>query len=328
MNYPQDNKTPLNAPASGATPEAPSGKSTDSETKSKQPADTSEAPVPAQGAAPVPTQRVAPVPTQSVAPVPTQSVAPVPTQGEAQGPAPAATPPVNQDVGSLKQAAQLEHKPSADGVPNPSGSDDCALAGGRRPQTPELISKVKPVKKSKPKKRDNHVSIRLTDEEWDVLEKLMNSTGMTLSESLRAIILAFASKSGSVYLRPKSPPAQLEKLLGELSMWRKDLNKAKPRLNIPTPANDKERHAEVTRWREESDRLLRAIPLLEELVKLALGVMTSLTPERVYHIRKNYTTLETWKTTREKDGKLGLVPFLQALIDLLVDAGIKPPQKK
>jgi hypothetical protein len=156
----------------------------------------------------------------------------------------------------------------------------------------------------------------------------MSLTGMTLSEALRAIILAFASNGGSVYLRPKSPPSQLEDLLGELSKWRKEFSKAKPRLNIPTPASDKERHAEVTKWREESDRLLKTIPKLEELVRLALGVMTSLTTERVRQIKDGYTTLGGWKASFETKKNAASVEFLQALMDLLADAGFKPQQKR
>lgn len=304
MTHPDNNQNPPNAPATGATPAAPSGQPADSETSGKVPV------------------------VKAEAQLPSQDVAPDPTQGEAPVPAPAATPPVNQDVDSLKQAAQVAHKPSTDGVANPTGSNDCALAGGPNPQSPELISKSKSAKKGKPKRRDNHVSIRLTDEEWDVLEKLMSLTGMTLSEALRAIILAFASKGGSVYLRPKSPPSQLEDLLGELSKWRKEFSKAKPRLNIPTPASDKERHAEVTKWREESDRLLKTIPKLEELVRLALGVMTSLTTDRVRQITDGYTTLGGWKASFEAKNNAAVVAFLLALMDLLRDAGIKPPQKK
>ncbi len=304
MSDNKDNEPVLNAPTAADQTAAPSGQSADSETSGKQPAGTAATQPPTQGA------------TQE------------PTQGEAPVPAPAVTPPVKQDAHNLKQAAQLEHTLSSDGVPNPTGSNDCALAGGPSPQSPELISKSKPAKKSRSKRRDNHVSIRLTDEEWDVLEILMSSTGMTLSEALRAIILAFACKSGSVYMRPKSPPAHLEKLLGELSMWRKEFSKAKPRLNIPTPASDKERHAEVTKWRAEADRLLKAIPQLEELVRLALGAMTSLTVERVMLITKGYTTLGTWKSSYEENNNQVFMEFLQALMDLLIDAGIKPPQKK
>jgi hypothetical protein len=303
MTQPEDNQTPLNAPASGATPAAPSGQSADSKTSGKQPAGSIEA------------QR------------PSQDLAQKPTQGDAPVPAPAATPPVKQDVDSLKQAAQLAHKPSTDGVANPTGSNDCALAGGDSPQTPQPISKSKSAKKSRSKKRDNHVSIRLTDEEWDVIERLMALTGLTLSEAIRAIISAFESKTGSVHLRPKSPPAHLEKLLGELSRWRKEFSKAKPRLNIPTPVSDKERHAEVTKWRAEADRLLKVIPQMEELVRLALGVMTSLTTERVIQITKGYTTLGGWKANFEEKNSPATVAFLQALMDLLADAGIKPQQK-
>ena len=214
-------------------------------------------------------------------------------------------------------------------MPNPGGPNDCALAGGPSPQSPELISKSKPAKKSRSKKRDNHVSIRLTDEESDVLERFMSVTGMTLSEAIRAIISAFENKSGTIYMRPKSPPAHLEKLLGELSKWRKEFSKAKPRLNVPTPGSDKERYAEVTKWRAEADRLLKAIPQLEELLRLALGVMTSLTTERVSQITKSYTTLGAWKANfEEKNNNAATVAFLQALMDLLIDAGIKPQQKK
>ena len=304
MKQPHDNQTPLNAPASGETPAAPSGQTAAPKTSGKQPEATPEAQPPSQ------------------------DLAQEPTQGEAPVPAPAATPPVKQDVDSLKQAAQLEHKPSTDGVSNPSGSNDCALAGGVSPQSPQPISKSKSENKNRSKKRDNHVSIRLTDEEWDVIERFMALTGLTLSEAIRAIISAFESKTGSVHLRPKSPPAHLEKLLGELSKWRKEFSKAKPRLNIPTPVTDKDRHADVTKWRAEADRLLKEIPKLEELLRLALGVMTSLTPERVILITKGYTTLGGWKSSYEGKNNAAMVAFLEALLELLADAGIKPPQKK
>lgn len=296
MSNNTDKESVPNAPTAADPTAASSDQMADSETSGKQPAGKTEAQAPTQGEAPVPASAV--------------------------------TPPVKQDAHNLKQAAQLEHKPSTDGVSNPSGSNDYALAGGVSPQAPQPISKSKSAKKIRNEKRDNHVSIRLTDEEWDVLERFMSVTGMTLSEAIRTIISDFENKTGSVYMRPKSPPAHLEKLLGELSKWRKEFSKAKPRLNVPTPVSDKERHAEVTKWRAEADRLLKAIPQLEELLRLALGVMTSLTTERVSQITKGYTILGTWKAQFEKDEKLTLVASLQALMDLLTDAGIKPQQKR
>lgn len=253
-------------------------------------------------------------------------------QSSFRGAAPRAAPAVTHletpNVLQPLQAAQLEHNSSTDGVSNPSGSNDCALAGGDSPQTPLQNSKTKSAKKSRSKKRDNHVSIRLTDEEWDVIERYMAMTGMTLSEAIRAIISHFENKARSIHLHPKAPPAHLEKLIGELAKWRKEFSKAKPRLNIPTPANDAERHAQVTKWRSESDRLLKEIPKLEELLRLALGVMTSLTAERVIHINNGYTTLGGWQNKFESDKKENLAAFLQALMDLLKDAGIKPIDKK
>jgi hypothetical protein len=240
MNPNQDNEAALNTPtAADQTPTGSSGQAADSETSGKQPAGKTEAQTPSQ------------------------DVAQAPTQGEAPVPASAVTPPVEQDAHNLKQAAQLEHNSSTDGVSNPSGSNGCALAGGVSPQAPQAISNSKSAKMIRNEKRDNHVSIRLTDEEWDVLE------------------------------------------------------------------SDKERHAEVTKWRAEADRLLKAIPQLEELLRLALGVMTSLTTERVSRITKGYSALGSWKANVEKkDNDLATVAFLQALMDLLTDAGIKPQQKR
>ena len=196
MTHPEHNHPPLNAPSTGATPAAPSDQSVASETSGKVPVVKAEAQLPSQG------------------------VAPEPTQGEAPVPAPPVKPPVKQAEHRLKQAAQSEHKPSTDGVPDPTGSKDCAHAGGRSPQPPKPINKLKSAVKRRSKKRDNHVSVRCQDDEMDVIEERMTSTGETQSQAVRAIILEHKNKEGNVYLQPKTPIEQLEELLGLLGDWR------------------------------------------------------------------------------------------------------------
>jgi len=240
-------------------------------------------------------------------------------------------PSVNQSVSPPLQAAQLEHKPEHSPVSTPIGT----LAGGvTTPQTPVQISPpkaakkaAKSAKKKKAERRDNHISFRATDDEFDVIARRMELTGESQSEAARAIIRESEDKTGNVNIAPRTPPEQLEKLLGEIKKWRTAFSTAKPRLNISTPANDDERHAEVVAWRKESDRLLKEIPNLETLVKVALAALTSLTPDRVARLKWGIGAIKFWKQTFEKDkdkdkDKNLRVTFCQDLIDILEDAGI------
>lgn len=232
---------------------------------------------------------------------------------------------VNQSVSPPLQAAQLEHKSEHSPISTPI----VTLAGGdKSPQTPLQISPRKAAKKprtkSRSKRRDNHLSFRASDEEFDIVAERMALTGEDQSEAIRAIIRESKDKDGNVFLAPKTPPEQLEDLLGELQKWRMAFSTAKPRLNVATPAGDDERYAEVVAWRKEAARLLVEIPQLETVVKVALAAITNLTPERVARLRKGIRSLINWKQSFEKDGKQPLADFCQDLIDMLEDAGITP----
>lgn len=300
MNRPEQNQTPLNAPASGATPAAPSNQAAAPKTSGKQPADETEAQTPSQ------------------------DLAQKPTQGDAQVPAPAATPPVKQDVDSLKQAAQLEHKPSSDGVPNPGGSNDCAPAGGPGPQSPEPIAEAKSAKKDRKQKLDNHVSVRFPDTELEIIEERMERTGERQSEAVRGIVRDHLNKEGDVYLAPKTPPEQLENFLGELSKWRGDFKKAQPRLNMPTPKNDDPRHKQVTEWRAESKRLLDEIKKVESVLRAALGSVSSLTPRKVGLLKQHIPFFQRCLAQSSAKGDKMSVELWEALLQLIDDMGIKP----
>ena len=252
--------------------------------------------------------------------------------GQSQNPAadPHQLPqPVIPVVLATLQAAQLEHKSEH----SPISAPIVTLAGGViTPQTPLQISPpkaaekpAKPAKKKKAERRDNHISVRATDDEFDIVAERMARTGEKQSDAVRAIIRESQDKTGNVHLAPKTPPEQLEKLLGEIKKWRMAFSTAKPRLNISTPANDDERHAEVVAWRKEADRLLNEIPNLETLVKVALATLTSLTPERVARLKWGIGAIKYWKRSFEKDKDKDRnlrVTFCQDLIDLLEDAGI------
>lgn len=239
---------------------------------------------------------------------------------------PRVTPSANQSALQPVQAAQLEHKSGDTPICDSIGP----LAGGdKSPQPPLQISTPKAAKnaaktaKKKPAERlDNHLSFRATDDEFAVIARRVELTGELQSEAARAIIRESEDKAGNVFLAPKTPPEQLEKLLGEIKKWRTAFSTAKPRLNISTPADDDERHAEVVAWRKEADRLLSEIPTLETLVQVALAALTSLTPERVARLRKGIRPLTNWKQSFEDNGKQPLADFCQDLIDLLEDAGI------
>ncbi len=193
-----------------------------------------------------------------------------------------------QSVLPTVQAAQLEHK--SDYIPI---SDSIGPLAGGHPQTP--VSPPKAAKKRRAKRRDNHLSFRAEDDVLDIVAERMAHTGESQSDAVRAIIRESQDKAGNIYLAPKTPPDQLEKLLSEFKKWRIAFATAKPRLNIATPADDDERHAEVVAWREEADRLLREIPQLEEVVKVALATLTSLTPERVARFKTGINSLTRWK---------------------------------
>jgi hypothetical protein len=208
-------------------------------------------------------------------------------------------------------------------VPNPGGSNDCALAGGPSPQSPVSIATANSDKK------DNHVSVRFTDAEQAVIEDRMQRNGEKQSDAVRGIVNDYAQKDGNVYLAPKSPPEQLEDFLGELRKWRSEFVKAQPRLNIPTPKSDDPRHKQVTEWRAESKRLLEEIKKVETVLKAALGAVTSLTPRKVKFIqyaipflRKNFEAANTKAATNpsHKDA----ADLWLGLLELIEDMGIKP----
>lgn len=230
-----------------------------------------------------------------------------------------------QDVCTPERAAQLEHTSTTPCVPGSSEPSICAPAGGDTPQAPDANSSPKSSKKKRKKKRDNHVSIRCTDDENDMITRRMERTGESQSEAVRAIIRESEDKAGNVYLSPKTPPEWLEKLLGEIKKWRTAFATAKPRLNVPTPAHDDLRYAEVKKWREENDRLLREIPRLEEIVNTALDSITSLTPRKVVRLRNGIPILELWEKNfrAKKDHRRADIALY--VIDMLADAGITKP---
>ncbi len=257
----------------------------------------------------------------------------VPSSAGGQLHSKADTPRVNQSekqtVSHALQAAQLEHKSTTSLV------SKCALAEGDTPQTPREIkdstrsAKPKPTKKKRPKKRDNHVSVRFHADELDIVTRRMERTGETQSEAVRNIVIESEEKTGNVTLTPKAPPEHLEDMLGLLGAWRRAFSTAKPRLNIATPSTDDPRYAEVKKWRAEADRLLAEIPILETVVSAALKCLTSLTPERIVRLRKRVRTLEAWKLNYEQDEKTQtMANFCQDLIDLLKDAGIEQEEGK
>ena len=221
----------------------------------------------------------------------------------------------------------MEHKPDYIQVSDPN----LALAGGEKsPQTPLKISPLKaakknarkPAKKSRIKRRDNHLSFRATDDEFDIVAERMERTGEKQSDAVRGIILESVDKTGNIQLTPRTPPAELEKLLGEIKKWRFELRGAKSRLNVPTPADDDERHAEVVAWRLESDRLLSEIPGLEIMLKACISTLTTMTPEKVARWKSEIPTLTKWRDGFAKKGAEIDAALIQDLLDIIEDAGI------
>lgn len=236
---------------------------------------------------------------------------------------PSVRPGDTSKVSPPVQAAQLEHTSSTTSEHGPTGpSNNCALAGGDSPQAPAQVPSPKPAKKSRRKKRDNHVSVRCTDDETDILARRMEVTGEIQSDAVRAIIRESEAKIGNIYLAPKTPPEQLEKMLGELQKWRVAFATAKPRLNVATPAADDKRHAEVVKWRKKADELLGEIPKLEEVAKGALAALTSLTPARVVMLRGGVGYLHEWQQLLEQEGYQRASNMCRDLIQLLQDSGI------
>jgi hypothetical protein len=243
---------------------------------------------------------------------------------EAQSPPPAVTPGNTQEVHSLKQAAQPDHKSSTDGGSAPNGANGCALAGGAPPQSPHAAVKAPPAKKKRPKKQDNHLSFRCQTEEMDVVEQRMESTGENQSDAVRSIIREYGNRAGNICLSPKTPPEQLEDLLGILGDWRRDFVKAQPRLNIPTPKTDDVRYEQVKEWRAESKRLLSEIPANETVLKAAIGAVTSLTPEKISSFRALIPHIQKWKRNASERNQEEMVHFWSSLLELFDDMGIKP----
>lgn len=103
------------------------------------------------------------------------------------------TPIVAQEV----QAAQLEHtlgSPTDPKVVHGSNEpSNCALAGGASaPQSPLAGSAPPPAKKRRRQRHDNHVSVRFSDDENDVITRRMERTGEKQSDAVRAMIEIFA----------------------------------------------------------------------------------------------------------------------------------------
>lgn len=240
----------------------------------------------------------------------------------AQKGGPKATPPVSPEI----QAAQLEHTSESltDSrlLHGSSGPSHCALAGGEpTPQSPLQGSHAHPEKKHQKKRRDNHVSTRISDDENDIVTRRMKRTGETQSEAIRAIIRESEHTEGHVYLSPKTPPDQFETLLGELRKWRRDFATAKPRLNIPTPKDDDRRYVQVQAWRKEADRLLAEIPKIEVTVTAVLRLMTSLTSDRVEMLKASLPEIRNARQAYLSDGKRQVETFT-AFIELIEDLGI------
>lgn len=240
---------------------------------------------------------------------------------------PCVIPSGNQSVLPQVQAAQLEHK-----MEHAPFSDSIGpLAGGdKSPQTPLQISPPKTAKKTsarRKKRRDNHLSFRAEDDVLDIVAERMALTGESQSDAVRAIIRESQNKAGNIYLAPRTPPEQLEMLLGELKKWRTAFATVKPRLNIATPAADDERYIEVVAWRKEADRLLSEIPNLETLVRVALATLTSLTPEKIHGFRKLYAIMKDWERNRRAKGELDMANLYAANLDLFHDMGIINQEK-
>jgi len=239
---------------------------------------------------------------------------------------PLATPPAAPGL----QAAQMEHTSSTTSARGSNEPSICALAGGTAaPQSPRTWELRPPAKKRRGKSRDNHISVRFTDDENDVIARRMERTGEKQSDAIRNIVRESEHKTGHVYLAPKAPPEQLETLLGELRKWRRDFATAKPRLNIPTPRDDDSRYAEVQRWRNEADRLIAEIPGNETAVAAALRALTSLTPERVAMLETILPKIKAWRKGREEKGEIQMAQTYQTIIELIDDMGIaEPPRGK
>lgn len=262
-------------------------------------------------------------PAQTASDDPSANTATAVDQPHSEAGPQAVRPGDTQNVSPSVQAAQLEHTSSTTSEHGTTGpSNNCALAGGNFPQAPAQVPAPKPAKKSRRKKRDNHFSVRFTDDDIDILTRRMERTGESLSNAIRAIIRESESVGGNVTLTPKTPPEHLEKLLGALHKWRTAFVTAKPRLNIATPADDDARYEEVVAWRKKTDELLGEIPKLEEVVNAALGSLTSLTPARVVMLRGGVGYLHEWQQLLEKNDYQRAADMCRDLIDLLQDAGI------
>lgn len=225
----------------------------------------------------------------------------------------------------LYRAAQLEPTSATPCVPGSDEPSDCAPAGGNFPQTPS----PDPILESwnaRQEALDSRLSARCTNSEYDIVAERMDRTGENQSEAIRAIIRESQYKTGNVQLQPKGHPKVLEEFLGELCEWRQDFSRAKSRLGVLTPANGDPRYAEVTKWRAEANRLLAMIPRLEKAAEAALASLSSLTPKSVILLDAGLSLLVDWeKTAREADCTES-ADFLQALINLLADAGITKPE--
>lgn len=235
---------------------------------------------------------------------------------------------VSKNVTHPLQAAQLEHKSTTSLVPI------VLLAEGDTPQTPRGIrdsidsDAPKPRKTKTKKTRDNHVSVRFRDAELDLLTERMGRTGETQSDAVRNLVLESTEKGGNIQLSPRTPPEQLEALLGELRKWRSAFATARPRLNMSTPAHDDQRHAQVVAWRKEADRILGEIPVMEVMVRACISALTLMTPEKVRRLKEGLPLLFKWKKTFLEKNQETPANLIQDFLDILEDAGIKPEGTK
>ena len=232
-----------------------------------------------------------------------------------------ATHPGQPDVVPPVQAAQLGHTSTTPCATDSNEPPNCAPAGGNFPQAPGLDPKLESWNPRQESLGDR-LSTRCTNSECDIVAERMARTGENQSEAIRAIIRQSQCNTGNVYPQSKGTPKELEALLGTYSKWRHDMAKARPRLNVPTPANDDPRYKEVTEWRLEANRVLNEIPQLEEAAEAALTSLTSLTPAKIAMLKKQYPLYKAWKKIREEKKDDVAAEAYGALIALIEDMGI------
>lgn len=182
----------------------------------------------------------------------------------------------NEDAGVV-QATQLVDKVS----PN------CPLAG----VTPD------PGKRRKKRRGpgSNKVWFRADLTTIETIDAVAERGGVTRSEAARQLIESALDKP-RVYITPRTPPAQLETLLGAIDRWRSDLRAIKSRLNAPI-ADSKEDPdlARLTReWRARSQSLLHETGNIRRLLAYALNAMLDLTPDDIPLLQSARHYMKKW----------------------------------